>query len=105
MLIRIPYGRRRRLASIAGRRREHPRVGEEPGGRNAVPGPMRGKTARPSQGSLFMTMPTTFRRGASAIALGLALTVILPGAAMAQDAGTVPVDDAAAVEEIGREHV
>ena len=31
---------------------------------------MRGKTARPSQGSLFMTMPTTFRRGASASALG-----------------------------------
>ncbi len=43
-----------------------------------------------------MTMPTTFRRGASAIALGLALTVILPGAAMAQDAGTAPVDDAGA---------
>lgn len=61
--------------------------------------PMRGKTARPSQGSLFMTMPTTFRRGASAIALGLALIAIVPDSAMAQNAGATPRDDAAAAVE------
>src|SRR5690606_6715345 len=63
---------------------------------SAAPRPMRGKTARPSQGSLFMTMPTIFRRGASAIALGLALIAIVPGSAMAQNAGAAPLDDAAA---------
>src|SRR3546814_21134003 len=39
MRIRIHYGRAARLASIAGRRREHPRVGEETGGR--MPSPAR----------------------------------------------------------------
>ena len=47
-----------------------------------------------------MTMPTNLRRGASAIALGLALTALLPGAAMAQDAGAAPVDEAPAEGEI-----
>lgn len=47
-----------------------------------------------------MTMPTNLRRDASAIALGFALTALLPGAAMAQDAGTAPVDEAPADGEI-----
>ncbi|MCA0209863.1 MAG: TonB-dependent receptor [Proteobacteria bacterium] len=47
-----------------------------------------------------MTMPTKFRRDASAIALGLALTAFIPGAAMAQDAGMAPVDEAPAEGEI-----
>lgn len=47
-----------------------------------------------------MTMPTKFRRDASAIALGLALTAFIPGAAMAQDAGMAPVDQAPAEGEI-----
>src|SRR3546814_4375495 len=46
-----------------------------------------------------MTMPTSLRpnvrRGVSAIALGLAMTAILPGAAMAQDADPAGADDAA----------
>lgn len=41
-----------------------------------------------------MTMPTNLRRGASAIALGLALSVFVPGAAMAQDADTAPAGEA-----------
>ncbi|KGB58516.1 TonB-dependent receptor [Sphingopyxis sp. SE2] len=41
-----------------------------------------------------MTMPTKFRRDASAIALGLALTAFVPGAAMAQDADTAPAGEA-----------
>src|SRR3546814_14610610 len=44
-------------------------------------------------------MPTSLRpnvrRGVSAIALGLAMTAILPGAAMAQDADPAGADDAA----------
>jgi iron complex outermembrane receptor protein len=44
-----------------------------------------------------MTMPTSLRRGASAIAMGLALTAILPVAAMAQDADPA---EAGADEEI-----
>ena len=47
-----------------------------------------------------MTMPTKFCRDASAIALGLALTAFIPGAAMAQDAGMAPVDEAPAEGEI-----
>ena len=47
-----------------------------------------------------MTMPTNLRRDASAIALGLALTALLPGAAMAQDADTAPVDAAPAEDAI-----
>src|SRR3546814_11924988 len=46
-----------------------------------------------------MTMPTSLRpnvrRGVSAIALGLAMTAILPGAAMAQDADPAGADAAA----------
>src|SRR3546814_9781177 len=51
-------------------------------------------------GEPHMTMPTNLRRGASAIALGLALSVFVPGAAMAQDAGTAPVDEASAEDAI-----
>src|SRR3546814_1020743 len=47
MRIRIPYGRAARLASIAGRRREHQRVGEEPGGRMTSPARYAAPTARP----------------------------------------------------------
>ncbi|HJS12792.1 MAG TPA: TonB-dependent receptor, partial [Sphingopyxis sp.] len=47
-----------------------------------------------------MTMPTNLNRGVSAIALGLALTALLPGAAMAQDANTAPVDEAPAEDAI-----
>ena len=47
-----------------------------------------------------MTMPNNLNRGVSAIALGLALTVLLPGAAMAQDANTAPVDEAPVDGEI-----
>ncbi len=45
-----------------------------------------------------MTKSTSLRRGASAIALGVALTALLPGAALAQDADTAPVADPAAEE-------
>src|SRR3546814_18451680 len=51
-------------------------------------------------GEPHMTMPTNLRRGASAIALGLALSVFVPGAALAQDAGTAPVDEASAEDAI-----
>ncbi len=50
-----------------------------------------------------MTMPTSLRRGASAIAMGLALTAILPVAAMAQDNDTAAeagADDAIVVTGI-----
>lgn len=47
-----------------------------------------------------MTMPNNLNRGVSAIALGLALTVLLPGVATAQDASTAPVDEAPADGEI-----
>lgn len=43
-----------------------------------------------------MTMPASLRRGASAIALGFAITAILPRAAMAQDPGAVAENEAPA---------
>ena len=47
-----------------------------------------------------MILPNNLNRGVSAIALGLALTALTPGAAMAQDASTAPVDEAPAEGEI-----
>jgi iron complex outermembrane receptor protein len=47
-----------------------------------------------------MTRSISLRRGASAVALGFALTAVFPGAAMAQDASTAPVDEAPADGEI-----
>jgi iron complex outermembrane recepter protein len=63
-----------------------------------VPGPARGHHRPSEPGEPFMTMPTSLRRGASAIAMGLALTAVLPAAAMAQDAD--PAAEAGGEEEI-----
>src|SRR3990167_1784358 len=46
-----------------------------------------------------MTRTTSLRRGASAIALGLALTAFVPGAAMAQDSETAPVAEEGSGED------
>ncbi|MDR6833789.1 MULTISPECIES: TonB-dependent receptor [unclassified Sphingopyxis] len=45
-----------------------------------------------------MTKSTSLRRGASAIALGVALTALLPGAALAQDADTAPTAEEGGAE-------
>jgi len=47
-----------------------------------------------------MTMPASLRRGASAIALGFAITAILPRVAMAQDPGAVAENEAPADGDI-----
>ena len=47
-----------------------------------------------------MTKSTSLRRGASAIALGVAFTALLPGAALAQDADTAPVAEEGAEDAI-----
>src|SRR3990167_9029003 len=46
-----------------------------------------------------MTNITSLRRGASAIALGLALTAFMPGAASAQDSETAPVAEEGSGED------
>ncbi|SNT07433.1 TonB-dependent receptor plug domain-containing protein [Sphingopyxis indica] len=47
-----------------------------------------------------MTMPASLRRGASAIALGFAITTFLPRAAMAQDPGAIAENEAPADGDI-----
>src|SRR5690606_31577918 len=85
---------------LRGSRWESPRIGEEPDGRAASPVRSVGQDRPSVPGEPQMTMPTNLRRGASAIALGLALSVFVPGAAMAQDADTAPAGEAPSEDAI-----